>query len=392
MSQTRVMQKVIIATLLDTDQPKRAHPAGSGREDATTTKCGDWNLDITCNLVDEGVVIYKNGIVVTDSGGTCVAPNTCENCNEGFYPNSEVGKCKATGDYPMDLVEMEFEFHECSNELCPHIIVSGSKSWSNAKERVSIAIKTLAEDSFELPDPPEYIFTDTEIGLDSIAVSVTAKRVLLNVRIKNGGYVSYQKIDERNFSPSKGRYTINGVEKSYDKELEIDMIAPYHCKENNPTCSSQPLRTSTDFVTGNQIALYWDGWSDDNSGISEYTIHLYMIKKAGSNTLKQDHGTTGESITTYSSARSATLNLEHPGPYAVELTAMDHAGNTKTARRLFFFDNISEVSLNTSSSTMVSNANENGWITQNTDSIDVAWAYRFQNIRHDNNCWLCRFE
>ncbi|WAR04895.1 hypothetical protein MAR_020264 [Mya arenaria] len=225
-----------------------------------------------------------------------------------------------------------------------------------------------------------------------MALPTAIGKVLLNVRIKNGGYVSYQKIDERNFKPSKGRYTINGVEKSYDKELEIDMIAPYHCKETNPTCSSQPLRTSSDFVTRNQLALYWDGWSDDNSGITEYRINLYMIKEAGSNTLKQDHGLTGESITKDSSSRSATLNLEHPGPYAVELTVIDQAGNTQTTRRLFIFDNMSQVSFNTNSSTVVLNTNGNGWITQNTDSIDVVWAYRFQNIRHDNNCWLCRFE
>ncbi|WAR06111.1 hypothetical protein MAR_021480 [Mya arenaria] len=327
----------------------------------------------------------------------------------------------------MELIEQEFEFHECSNEICHTIIVSGSKSWSNAKERVFIAIKTLAKDSFDPPKLPTYILTDTKIGLYSIAVSVTAirgehkcsyakecrydkdirisaaglsliengfyhgDRVILNVRIKNGGHVHYQTRDLRGLNLVR-KYSINGIEKTYDKEIEFDMVAPIHCKETNLSCSSQSLRTSTDFLTENQLVVYWDGWSDENSGISTFEINLYMIVKAGSNTLKQDHGTTGESITTDFSSSSATLNLEHPGPYAVELTAIDNAGNKKNARRLFFFDNTSEVSLNTNSSTVVSNANERGWITQNTDSIDVAWAYRFQNNDHDNNCWLCRFE
>ncbi|KAL3871814.1 hypothetical protein ACJMK2_039786, partial [Sinanodonta woodiana] len=45
-----------------------------------------------CN-VNEGYVKYRNGSIVQNSGGTCVAPNLCENCNLGYYPNN--GNCRA---------------------------------------------------------------------------------------------------------------------------------------------------------------------------------------------------------------------------------------------------------------------------------------------------------
>ncbi|WAR04898.1 hypothetical protein MAR_020267 [Mya arenaria] len=44
-------------------------------------ECGDWEFD-TCDVKDEGRVIYKNKTVVTNSGGTCIAPNLCENCED----------------------------------------------------------------------------------------------------------------------------------------------------------------------------------------------------------------------------------------------------------------------------------------------------------------------
>ncbi|XP_052806224.1 uncharacterized protein LOC128235442 [Mya arenaria] len=99
-------------------------------DDCDKPKCGDGDMNITCDVNDEGMVIYKNGTVVTDSKGTCVAPNTCENCNEGFYPNSEVGKCKACPKIEKCNV------HRCTNtedvtcQFCHHEFNSEKLGWN----------------------------------------------------------------------------------------------------------------------------------------------------------------------------------------------------------------------------------------------------------------------
>jgi hypothetical protein len=49
----------------------------------------------TCNKNNEGEAKYKDGNVVTNSGGTCYAPSRCSNCNKGFYPVTyDNGYCK----------------------------------------------------------------------------------------------------------------------------------------------------------------------------------------------------------------------------------------------------------------------------------------------------------
>lgn len=49
----------------------------------------------TCNKLYEGYVKYIDGRVVRHGGGTCYAPSTCQNCNEGYYPVTfNNGYCK----------------------------------------------------------------------------------------------------------------------------------------------------------------------------------------------------------------------------------------------------------------------------------------------------------
>ncbi|WAR05117.1 hypothetical protein MAR_020486 [Mya arenaria] len=337
----------------------------------------------------------------------------------------------------MDLLEYDLELRECEHEICDTIIVNAVKNWSNEKGRMSIQIKVLAIDSLELPSAPNYIVEEaTNLGLHSMHVVVSVfrgqesaswvtkedcrlnrscsikkskpisetglslidngflhgDRIVLNVLIRNGGIIYYQQIDGRTYNPMNGSYYVNGIEKSYKKELEFDMADPSHCKERNSSCIISPLWTSADFLPENKVKVFWEGWTDKDSGIYKYEIQVYLLVKGNSNILRKDYGPTGEALTTLSSVRSAEITLEQPGPYAVELTAFDHAGNHKTARKLFFFDGNSDVSLNQSSLTRVLSANKGGWINKDQEYIVVDWAYRFSNNRHHKLCWLCRFD
>ena len=84
---------------------------------------------------------------------------------------------------------------------------------------------------------------------------------------------------------------------------------------------------------------------------------------------------------------SVSLNLTEAGPHSVEIVVTDYAGNTKSARRIFLFDNASVVEMY-GNPIKVLQANKDSWINNFHDEITVAWQNRFRNIRHSNNGWL----
>jgi hypothetical protein len=88
----------------------------------------------------------------------------------------------------------------------------------------------------------------------------------------------------------------------------------------------------------------------------------------------------------------ATITLTDPGMYSLHFTAVDKAGNYKTGRGLFFYDNISEVDLQeVNSKTKCFTASKNTsyeWVVQDTNTVKIIWPDRFINTRHKNNRWL----
>lgn len=88
---------------------------------------------------------------------------------------------------------------------------------------------------------------------------------------------------------------------------------------------------------------------------------------------------------------STVLPLKEIGPHVVEIHAYDRAGNYKTARRIFMFDNETNVSLNNLPPT-VTNADINGWVTEDKGHLEIKWNGSFSNVLHERQCWLCRVE
>ncbi|CAC5386461.1 unnamed protein product [Mytilus coruscus] len=77
--------------------------------------------------------------------------------------------------------------------------------------------------------------------------------------------------------------------------------------------------------------------------------------------------------------------------YSLHLVAYDKAGNFKTGRNLFLYDDQSVVDTQGNQPTYCSTASEDTsytWVTTDTNQVKVDWKDRFINIRHKNNKWL----
>ncbi|KAK3101903.1 hypothetical protein FSP39_007221, partial [Pinctada imbricata] len=81
------------------------------------------------------------------------------------------------------------------------------------------------------------------------------------------------------------------------------------------------------------------------------------------------------------------------GMYAVHLSAFDKAGNWKTGRKVFLFDDIAEVEIvdQPGKVTRVVTASQETnylWVVEDTTVVKVQWTDRFRNARHEVGRWL----
>jgi len=94
--------------------------------------------------------------------------------------------------------------------------------------------------------------------------------------------------------------------------------------------------------------------------------------------------------TPFNFKNTAELALTEIGPYAAEITVYDIAGNYKTARRIFMFDNESLVTLYDPPAKVTNVEGDSGWITKDDGFTELIWPGRFSNDHHDMQCWLCQ--
>lgn len=78
--------------------------------------------------------------------------------------------------------------------------------------------------------------------------------------------------------------------------------------------------------------------------------------------------------------------------YAVHFTAFDRAGNYKSARGLFLYDNNEEIELGRGSIEVIqaNNYSEKGWITYPSSLIYVTWMDMFVKTDHFKHSWLSK--
>lgn len=89
------------------------------------------------------------------------------------------------------------------------------------------------------------------------------------------------------------------------------------------------------------------------------------------------------------------LNVTIPGMYSIILTAFDKAGNYKSTRSLFLFDDNSFVETTSGTRMIVTESTletDYEWVITESSLLHVTWPGRFKNERHDIYKWLHRLE
>jgi hypothetical protein len=106
--------------------------------------------------------------------------------------------------------------------------------------------------------------------------------------------------------------------------------------------SSDPPRARGLLTQDNNIAPTMCGWSDDGSGLAVYHVEVYYMQSGTDNKLTElaEPEISQEVGPTQNNFR---FRCTVPGVYSIQLTVRDQAGNVARARKLFNYDDTSEL-------------------------------------------------
>lgn len=140
------------------------------------------------------------------------------------------------------------------------------------------------------------------------------------------------------------------------------------------------------------LAFFWDGWSDDMSGVHGFSIQEFLLKpnhNVQPNLTEPDPWHAKNTFQLDVDARSFHHTPSEPGMYSYILNVMDTANNTEFARSLVLYDPDSTITLanNSSSFAVASGVKETNYTWQdNLDkSINAVWKGHFRNKFHEEN-------
>ncbi|KAL3871817.1 hypothetical protein ACJMK2_039789 [Sinanodonta woodiana] len=215
-------------------------------------------------------------------------------------------------------------------------------------------------------------------------------RIEFTVAVRNGGHVLFVNYD--NYLQEE-KYILTGVTKQNSYSIVFDYQKPVQCREFVSNCSSEPL-TVPDVINNPFMQVSWDEWYDNDSGILKYVIEVFHLipEYTVSDLTQLKHGdkVSGTSGLLNSSVSKANITLRTPGAYSVLLVVFDKAGNTKSTRRIFIFDNISTVEKMNNPFKVTSASEETSfrWINKQCKMVHVEWHSHFANKAHESNGWL----
>ncbi|CAC5401969.1 unnamed protein product [Mytilus coruscus] len=144
-----------------------------------------------------------------------------------------------------------------------------------------------------------------------------------------------------------------------------------------------------DATNGSTISLKWRQWSDDLAGIELYEYELYEIQYDGSSLKENKILFTSDRIPHNHS--QSEFNVTTPGMYSIIFTVFDKAGNHKSTRSVFLYDDESVVETTPETRIIVTESTVNTnytWVVQNMTRLLVRWTGRFTNERHHVRHWL----
>lgn len=92
--------------------------------------------------------------------------------------------------------------------------------------------------------------------------------------------------------------------------------------------------------------------------------------------------------------KQSAISVTETGMYAVHLTAFDKAGNHKSARSFFLYDNNNIIDIYKGQIKVIKAVQYlgKGWITYSDTFIDVNWKDKFIKTDHFKNNWLAKIK
>ncbi|XP_052094849.1 uncharacterized protein LOC127730466 isoform X2 [Mytilus californianus] len=216
--------------------------------------------------------------------------------------------------------------------------------------------------------------------------------LILEFVARSGGKLELMKIDDGTVT---GVEFYNGATTIDVLEFKFDFGVPIHCTETS-TCSYHAMQLQND-ITSIEIRPYWLGWTDYLSGISSYTFEVWKMEyNADAEGLQEPLITNNTNPSPLLITNILGNNLTYPtykptepGVYSCILEVNDVANNSEYVRRIVIFDDISDVTVNSSHRLFVSSANIETNYSWQTDfkpnaknDITVIWEGLFSNSLH----------
>ncbi|XP_067684738.1 uncharacterized protein [Haliotis asinina] len=204
----------------------------------------------------------------------------------------------------------------------------------------------------------------------------------------NGGYVKVRNKE----SGVLVTYYYEGKTQINRYILGFDFIDPHHCSVHVEETCTEDMVSLAKTHTQAPINVSWQGWRDD---VLVYTYLVSVSELHDEHPNRSDSQLVDKSLAFESERHrgdmsTSQFHLSHPGVYALVLTAYDKAENSKSSRRIFIYDEVSNVGVVHGTRLLVtSSAPITGHRWQwNTTGVSVDWENRYINTLHLNNGWL----
>ncbi|XP_064613813.1 uncharacterized protein LOC135477587 [Liolophura sinensis] len=206
----------------------------------------------------------------------------------------------------------------------------------------------------------------------------------INVTAKNGGFRTIQ-------SEGKTMFTGNTITKTLT--VLFDLKPPTHCYLSHSCSNEKPLYLmGGNDIIEDEITVSWNGWKDPNSGVRKYVIEVFQLMANPSRNLTE-HGDPIHTVEVDNGQDQLSYIPSLPGMYSIVLEVNDLANNSRYARRLFLYDPIHAVEINTDEGAQLfvssaSNMSGHLWQVSLTNNIEVRWTNHFANRFHEKNYLL----
>ncbi|ESP01183.1 hypothetical protein LOTGIDRAFT_238308 [Lottia gigantea] len=187
--------------------------------------------------------------------------------------------------------------------------------------------------------------------------------------------------------------TFNNLTSSKSIVFKFDKDAPTHCQSDG-SCNDNDAPLEVNDLTKTGAEIRWGGWRDEQlSGMFRYAVEIFKLEVVDS------EGRLGEKkplnplqISEYMHANfSSVLPIRYtpsePGMYSVILEASDRANNSRWARRLFLYDDRSEIELKSNITVpfAVQPDSNSVWLSTLDSDLEIVWSGHFVNPLHVEN-------